>query len=100
MLPDERARVISMLPAEVPLDLLPNEGDPHRKAERLAVELAGQLADAQRLREDAEQRREDEQRRREDEQRRREDEQRRREDAERALAEIERLRKGATGPRG
>jgi len=34
MLPDERARVVAMLPVEVPLDLLPNEGDPHRKAKR------------------------------------------------------------------
>jgi hypothetical protein len=32
VLPDERARVVAMLPAEVPLDLLPNEGDRHRKA--------------------------------------------------------------------
>src|SRR5262249_14534434 len=31
---DERARVVAMLPAEVPFDLLPNEGDPHRKAKR------------------------------------------------------------------
>jgi Uma2 family endonuclease len=38
MLPDERARVIAMLPAEVPLDLLPNEGDPHRKAKRGALD--------------------------------------------------------------
>jgi Uma2 family endonuclease len=34
MLPDERARVVAMLPVEVPLDLLPNEGDVHRKAKR------------------------------------------------------------------
>ncbi len=34
MLPDERARVVAMLPVEVPFDLLPNEGDPHRKAKR------------------------------------------------------------------
>jgi Uma2 family endonuclease len=34
MLPDERARVLAMLPVEVPLDLIPNEGDPHRKAKR------------------------------------------------------------------
>lgn len=31
---DERERVLAMLPTEVPLDLLPNEGDPHRKAKR------------------------------------------------------------------
>jgi hypothetical protein len=36
--PDERARVVAMLPAEVPLDLLPNEGDPHRKAKRGALD--------------------------------------------------------------
>jgi Uma2 family endonuclease len=35
---DERARVLAMLPAEVPLDLLPNEGDPHRKATRGALD--------------------------------------------------------------
>ena len=34
MPPDERVRVVAMLPVEVPLDLLPNEGDPHRKAKR------------------------------------------------------------------
>ena len=34
MPPDERARVVAMLPTDVPLDLLPNEGDPHRKAKR------------------------------------------------------------------
>jgi Uma2 family endonuclease len=38
MTPDERARVVAMLPAEVPLDLLPNEGDPHRKAKRGALD--------------------------------------------------------------
>jgi Uma2 family endonuclease len=38
MLPDERARVLAMLPAEVPLDLLPNEGDRHRKATRGALD--------------------------------------------------------------
>lgn len=38
MPPDERARVVAMLPAEVPLDLLPNEGDPHRKAKRGALD--------------------------------------------------------------
>jgi Uma2 family endonuclease len=37
MLPDERARVVAMLPAEVPLDLLPNEGDLHRKAKQGAL---------------------------------------------------------------
>jgi Uma2 family endonuclease len=35
---DERARVTAMLPVEVPLDLLPNEGDPHRKATRAALD--------------------------------------------------------------
>ena len=34
MPPDERARVVAMLPTEVSLDLLPNEGDPHRNAKR------------------------------------------------------------------
>jgi len=76
---DERARVLAMLPVEVPL------------AERLAEEFAGKLADERRLREDA-------QRLRADEQRQREDEQRRREEAEKHVAEmraeIERLRKG------
>lgn len=38
MPPEERARVVAMLPAEVPLDLLPNEGDPHRKAKRRALD--------------------------------------------------------------
>jgi len=38
MLPDERARVIAMLPVDVPLDLIPNEGDPHRKAKRGALD--------------------------------------------------------------
>ena len=38
MPPDERARVVAMLPAEVPLELLPNEGDPHRKATRGALD--------------------------------------------------------------
>jgi Uma2 family endonuclease len=38
MPPDERAQVVAMLPAEVPLDLLPNEGDPHRKAKRGAFD--------------------------------------------------------------
>ena len=38
MPPDERARVVAMLPAEVPLELLPNEGDPHRKAKRGALD--------------------------------------------------------------
>ncbi len=38
MLPDERARVVAMLPIDVPLDLLPNEGDPHRKATRGALD--------------------------------------------------------------
>jgi Uma2 family endonuclease len=38
MLPAERARVLAMLPAEVPLELIPNEGDPHRKAKRGALD--------------------------------------------------------------
>jgi Uma2 family endonuclease len=38
MLPDQRARVVAMLPAEVPLELLPNEGDKHRKATRGALD--------------------------------------------------------------
>jgi Uma2 family endonuclease len=38
MSPDERAHVVAMLPPEVPLDLLPNEGDPHRKATRGAMD--------------------------------------------------------------
>jgi Uma2 family endonuclease len=38
MRPDERARVVAMLPAEVPLELSPNEGDPHRKAKRGALD--------------------------------------------------------------
>jgi Uma2 family endonuclease len=38
MLPDERARVVAMLPAEVPLELLPNEGDRHRKATHGALD--------------------------------------------------------------
>jgi hypothetical protein len=38
MLPDERARVVAMLPAEVPLDLVPNEDDPQRKAKRGALD--------------------------------------------------------------
>jgi Uma2 family endonuclease len=38
MSPDERDRVVAMLPVEVPLDLLPNEGDPHRKATRGALD--------------------------------------------------------------
>ena len=38
MLPDERARVVAMLPAEVPFELLPNEGDPHRKAKQGAFD--------------------------------------------------------------
>jgi Uma2 family endonuclease len=38
MPPEERERVVAMLPTEVPLDLLPNEGDPHRKAKRGVLE--------------------------------------------------------------
>jgi Uma2 family endonuclease len=35
---DERARVVAMLPPDLPLDMLPNEGDPHRKAKRGALD--------------------------------------------------------------
>ena len=38
MSPDERARVVAMLPVDVPLELLPNEGDLHRKAKRGALD--------------------------------------------------------------
>ncbi|WP_437673027.1 Uma2 family endonuclease [Sorangium sp. So ce131] len=38
MTPAERARVVDMLPAEVPLELMPPEGDPHRKAKRGALD--------------------------------------------------------------
>ncbi|WP_437943277.1 Uma2 family endonuclease [Sorangium sp. So ce281] len=38
MTPAERARVVDMLPAEVPLELMPPEGDPHRKAKRDALD--------------------------------------------------------------
>ncbi len=38
MTPDERARVLAMLPVEVPLELLQNEGDPHRKARQGALD--------------------------------------------------------------
>ncbi len=34
MSPEERARVVGMLPPDLPLDMLPSEGDPHRKAKR------------------------------------------------------------------
>jgi Uma2 family endonuclease len=35
---DERVRVVAMLPPDLPLDLLPNEGDPHRKAKHGALD--------------------------------------------------------------
>ena len=38
MLPDERTRVAAMLPPDLPLDMLPSEGDPHRKAKRGALD--------------------------------------------------------------
>ncbi|APR77732.1 Hypothetical protein A7982_03079 [Minicystis rosea] len=38
MLPDERARVLDLLPSAVPLDLLANEGDLHRKAKQGALD--------------------------------------------------------------
>jgi Uma2 family endonuclease len=34
MTPEERARVVAMLPPDLPLDMIPNEGDPHRKAKQ------------------------------------------------------------------
>jgi hypothetical protein len=92
MLADERARVVAMLPAAVPL----------------AVELAGKLAEEQRLRAEEQRLRAEEQRLRAEEQRlhaeelatKLAEEQRLREDAVRQLAEaraeIERLRKSAT----
>ena len=38
MSPDERARVVAMLPPDMPLDMLPNEGDRHRQAKRGVLE--------------------------------------------------------------
>jgi Uma2 family endonuclease len=38
MSPEERAQVVAMLPAEVPVELYPPEGDPHRKARDRTVE--------------------------------------------------------------
>ena len=38
MTPAERARVVDMLPAEVPLELMSPEGDAHRKAKRDALD--------------------------------------------------------------
>jgi Uma2 family endonuclease len=38
MTPEERARVLATLPPDMPLDMLPNEGDPHRKAKRGAFD--------------------------------------------------------------
>jgi Uma2 family endonuclease len=35
---DERASVVAMLPPDLPLDMLPNEGDPHRKAKHSALD--------------------------------------------------------------
>jgi hypothetical protein len=37
MAPAERARVVAMLPARVPLELMPPEGDSHRKAKEGAL---------------------------------------------------------------
>jgi Uma2 family endonuclease len=41
MQPDERDRVAAMLPSEVPFELLPNEGDPHRNAKREVLDALG-----------------------------------------------------------
>jgi Uma2 family endonuclease len=38
MSPQERARVVAMLPPDLPLEMLPNEGDRHRKAKRGALD--------------------------------------------------------------
>jgi Uma2 family endonuclease len=38
MSPDERDRVVAMLPPDVPLELVPNEGDLHRQAKRGALD--------------------------------------------------------------
>lgn len=38
MTPEEREHVVAMLPPDLPVDLLPNEGDPHRKAKRGALD--------------------------------------------------------------
>jgi Uma2 family endonuclease len=38
MSPDERRRVVDMLPSEVPLDLFAPEGDPHRRAKGTTLE--------------------------------------------------------------
>lgn len=38
MSPDERARVVAMLPAKVPLGIFQPEGDPHRKAKNAALD--------------------------------------------------------------
>jgi Uma2 family endonuclease len=38
MTPEERERVVAALPSEFSLDLMPPEGDPHRKAKSKAVE--------------------------------------------------------------
>jgi Uma2 family endonuclease len=35
---EERARVVAMLPPDLPLEMLPNEGDRHRKAKRGALD--------------------------------------------------------------
>jgi len=37
MAPAERAQVVAMLPARVPLELMPPEGDSHRKAKEGAL---------------------------------------------------------------
>jgi hypothetical protein len=93
MLPDERDRVVAMLPGEAPkpcvLDALDDEMVVHLRSmlDRAIAgheELAAKLADEQRRREEAERQREEAERQREEAERQREE----------ALAEIERLRKG------
>jgi Uma2 family endonuclease len=41
MTEEERQRVLAMLPAEVPLELMPPEGDQHRKAKTTAEDVLG-----------------------------------------------------------
>jgi Uma2 family endonuclease len=38
MSPEERSRIVEMLPAEVPIELMPPEGDPHRIAKTRATD--------------------------------------------------------------
>jgi hypothetical protein len=83
MPPDERARVVAMLD-----EVIPGQG----KAERVAVELSGKLAEDPWLREEAQRLREEEKRLREEEQRLREEAQRK---VAEARAEIERIKKGS-----